>query len=369
MSLALTDTWGFPGCTAIGEAGKLALHECTDFRRLGWPPGLLPGTSFSAYWRTAFGGCQENACMDAQFANWDDLRVFLAVARSGSLSGAARSLGVNHSTVFRRIGAFEAALDVRLFDRLSNGYVLTAAGEEMREAALRVEDEIAALGRKVAGQDLRLSGTVRIATIDMLALGLLPRHLAGFRAAYPGVGLEVTVSNATVNLSRREADVALRVGGRPPETLVGRRVGRLVFAAYGAVAQMAGEADVSLSGRDWIGFDSDHEPLVRRFAQFLPKVRPIFRVNSIAAAMAAAKAGIGLAPLPCGIADLEPDLARVASLPDDFTLDLWLLTHEDLRRTARIRAFLDFLAEALAKEAPLLEGLLPRLAAEDCRRS
>ncbi len=298
--------------------------------------------------------------MNAQARNWDDLRLFLAVARAGSLSGAARSLGVNHSTVFRRIGAFEEALDVRLFERLPNGYVLTAAGEEMREAALRVEAEIAALGRKVAGQDLRLSGTVRITTIDMLALGLLPRHLAAFRTAYPGIELEIAVSNAAVNLSRREADIALRVSNQPPEALIGRRAGRLVFAAYGAAATMDEAADIPLAERDWIGFDSDHEALVRRFARFLPRTRPIFRVNSVAAAIAAAKAGIGLAPLPCGIADLEPDLVRVAPLPDDFTLDLWLLTHEDLRRTARIRAFLDFLAEALAGEADLLEGQRPR---------
>ena len=295
--------------------------------------------------------------MNASPDNWDDLRVFLAVARAGSLSGAARSLGVNHSTVFRRIGAFERALEVRLFDRLPGGYVLTAAGDEMRESALRVEAEIAALGRKVVGQDLRLSGTVRIATIDMLAVWLLPRHLAAFRAAYPGIELEVAVSNAAVNLSRHEADVALRVGNQPPETLVGRRVGRLVFASYGPIGVTDRDKDIPLAERDWIGFESDHEALASRFARFLPKVRPVFRVNSVAAAVAAAKAGIGLAPLPCGIADLEPDLVRIAQLPDAFSLDLWLLTHEDLRHTARIHALLDFLAEALAAEAPLLEGL------------
>ena len=295
--------------------------------------------------------------MNANADNWDDLRVFLAVARAGSLSGAARWLGVNHSTVFRRIGAFERALEVRLFDRLPGGYVLTAAGEEMRESALRVEAEIAALGRKVVGQDLRLSGTVRTATIDMLAVWLLPRHLAAFRAAYPGIELEVAVSNAAVNLSRHEADVALRVGNQPPETLVGRRVGRLVFASYGAIGVTDRDQDIPLAERDWIGFESDHAALASRFARFLPKLRPVFRVNSVAAAVAAAKAGIGLAPLPCGIADLEPDLVRVAQLPDAFSLDLWLLTHEDLRHTARIRALLDFLAEALAADAPLLEGL------------
>lgn len=297
--------------------------------------------------------------MSAQVDNWDDLRLFLAVARSGTLSGAARVLGVNHSTVFRRIGAFEQALGVRLFERLPNGYLLTPAGEELHEGALRVEDEIAGLSRKVTGQDLRLSGTVRVTTIDMLAFGLLPRHLAGFRKLYPGIEIELIVGNATLNLSRREADVALRVGNEPPENLVGRRVGRLVFATYASAEYCSDNTETDLAQHDWIGFDAEHAALVRRFSSFLPEVRPTLRANSVAAALAAAKAGLGLAPLPCGIADLEPDLVRIAPLPDDFTLDLWLLTHEDLRRTARIRAFLDFLAEALMKEAPLLEGRVP----------
>ena len=292
--------------------------------------------------------------MDARIGNWDDLRLFLAVARARTLSGAAREIGVNHSTVFRRIGAFEEALGVRLFDRLPNGYALTAAGEEMHESALRVEEEVAALDRRITGQDLRLSGIVRITTVDMLAQGLLPRHLLAFRRAYPGIEIELTVGNATVSLTRREADVALRLGNQPPETLVGRRVGRLAFAVYGAAK--TGDAGAPLAEQPWIGFDAEHAPLMREFAAFLPGVRPAFRVNSVAAAIAAAKAGLGLATLPCGIADLDPGLKRVAPLPESFTLDLWLLTHEDLRRTARIRAFLDFMADALAQEAPLLEG-------------
>ena len=296
--------------------------------------------------------------MNAQIDNWDDLRLFLAVARAGSLSGAARAIGVNHSTVFRRIGAFEEALGVRLFDRLPSGYALTAAGEEMQESALRVEAEIAALDRRVTGQDLRLSGVVRITTVDMLAQGLLPRHLLGFRRAYPGIEIELTAGNATLNLTRREADVALRVGNQPPEALVGRRMGRLVFAVYGAAG--AGDAAAPLADQPWIGLNDEHAPLVREFAAFLPGVRPGFRVNSVAAAISAAKAGIGLATLPCGIADLEPGLVRLEELPESFTLDLWLLTHEDLRRSARIRALLDFMAEALAREAPLLEGAAPR---------
>lgn len=292
--------------------------------------------------------------MNARIDNWDDLRLFLAVARAGSLSGAARAVGVNHSTVFRRIGAFEDSLGVRLFDRLPSGYALTAAGEEMQASAERVEAEIAALDRRVTGQDLRLSGVVRITTVDMLAQGLLPRHLVAFRRAYPDIEIELTVGNATLSLTRREADVALRVGNQPSDTLVGRRVGRLVFAVYGSA--QASNATAPLAEQPWIGFDAEHAPLVRSLAEFLPEVRPAFRVNSVAAAIAATKTGIGLATLPCGLADPEPGLMRVADLPDDFTLDLWLLTHEDLRRTARIRAFMDFLAEGIANEAALLEG-------------
>ena len=292
--------------------------------------------------------------------DWDDLRHFLAVARAGSLSGAARALEVNHSTVFRRISAFEQHLGVRLFDRQPKGYVLTPAGEQMQDVALRIEEEIASLDRRLTGQDKRLTGTVRITTIDILALGVLPRHLAAFRSNFPGIELELTISNSVLNLTRREADIALRVSNDPPETLVGRRVSRLVFAVYGSADYIARRPQADLGGHDWIGLDSEHAPLALRFARFLPGVRAVFRANSVAAAIEAAKAGIGLATLPCGLADVENGLVRVSSLPGDFTLDLWLLTHEDLRTTARIRAVLDFLAARLAAEADLFGGLHPQ---------
>lgn len=296
--------------------------------------------------------------MNAQDENWDDLRFFLAVARAGTLSGAARKLGVNHSTVFRRIGVFEERLGVRLFERLRSGYLLTAAGEELQEAGLRVEEEVAAIGRRVRGQDLRLSGVLRITTLDMLALWLLPRHLVGFRARYPGIDLEMTVSNVALSLTKREADVALRVG-KPDESLVGRRVGHLVFAVYGAEGSRERVREAELGEQEWIGFDHEHAALVRRFAAFLPGVQPALRVSSVAAAVTAAAAGLGLATLPCAVADREPRLERICPLPPDFALELWLLTHEDLQQTARVRAFLDFLADALLEEADLLAGNTP----------
>lgn len=287
--------------------------------------------------------------MDAQLANWDDLRVFLAVARAGSLSGAARSLGVNHSTVFRRIAGFEETLGVRLFDRLPTGYALTPAGEETLRIVECIEADVATLDRTVTGQDLRLSGTVRITATDMLAFWLLPDHLARFRAAYPGIEVEVVVGNEALNLSRRETDIALRIGNTPPETLVGRRVGQLEFAVYGAPNYLGAHLGRDLAHQDWIGLDSAHAPLTRRFEEFLPGVRPTVRSNSVACAVELARAGLGLAVLPCAIADQSPDLIRFAEVPDIFNLDLWLLTHEDLRYTARIRAVMDFLTPALTE--------------------
>ncbi len=298
--------------------------------------------------------------MDAQNQNWDDLRFFLAVARAGTLSGAARSLGVTHSTVFRRLGAFEERLGVRLFERLPDGYALTGAGEAMHETAIRIDEEIIALSRQVTGQDQRLSGLIRITAIDMLAIGLLPPHLAAFHAAQPGIELEVIVSDTPLDLTRREADVALRIGNTPQETLVGRRVGRLAFGVYASAERAAQGLDDDHAGSDWIGFGRSHGAIGHQLAGWLPKMRPIYRTNSISAAIAAARAGIGLAPLPFAVADRTPDLVRIALFPQDFRLDLWLLTHEDLRNTARIRAFMDFMADALATDADLLEGRRPQ---------
>lgn len=286
--------------------------------------------------------------MNAQLANWDDLRIFLAVARAGSLSGAARRLGVNHSTVFRRIAGVEDTLGVRLFERLPTGYALTPAGEETLRIVESIEAEVATLDRTITGQDLRLSGTVRLTAVDMLAFWLLPDHLRAFRTAYPGIEVEIVVGNEALNLSRRETDIALRIGNTPPETLVGRRVGRLEFAVYGSPEYCAAHPSRDLAQHDWIGFDNAHAALTRQLEALLPGVRPTVRTNSVACAVRLTKAGLGLAVLPCAIADHKHDLTRVAALPETFGLDLWLLTHEDLRHTARIRAVLEFLTPALS---------------------
>lgn len=287
--------------------------------------------------------------MKAQDTNWDDLKLFLAVARAGSLSGAARRLGVNHSTVYRRIAGFEDGLGARLFDRLPNGYALTSAGEEVLAAAERVEADIVALDRAITGRDRAVAGRVRIAATDFLARWLLPRPLTEFRTEYPGIEVELLIGNEALDLSRRETDVALRISNAPPETLVGRRIGALRFAVYGAQDYLAARDEAPLDAQDWIGFDAAHRPLVQQFERLVPGVVPGIRSDSVACVVDLARAGAGLAFLPCAVAEHDHLLRQVTELAEPFALDLWLLTHEDLRHTARIRALMDFVADRLGR--------------------
>ena len=174
--------------------------------------------------------------------DWDDLRLVLAVSREGTLSGAARKLGVTHSTVFRRLGAIEEQMGARLFERFRDGYMPTPAGETAAASAARLEDEVLALERRLSGQDLRPSGTARITTTDTLG-AILMRHLPAMRASHPEIQFEIAISNAMANLTRREAEIAIRPMLEPPEILVGRRVADIAHAIYGSRAYLSRRED------------------------------------------------------------------------------------------------------------------------------
>jgi len=293
--------------------------------------------------------------------DWDDLRIFLAIAREGSLAGASRTLGVNHSTVYRRINGFQEQHSIRLFDRISGAYVLTAAGEEMRDAAERISREVDDLSRRLSGQDLRLSGTIRVTTTDTLAYRFLGPHFAAFKTAYPGIDLEVVLDTQHLNLTRRQADIAIRPTDRPPETLVGRRVSELGFAAYASPEYLSTHAHGhDLSTHSWLGFDENlsHVIPAEWMAEHLDNPKTVLKSNNFFALFSGALAGMGLALLPCFLADAEPGLQRFEAIDVQRGSGLWLLTHEDLRNTARIRAFLDFFYDALGGERDVLEGRL-----------
>lgn len=293
--------------------------------------------------------------------DWDDLRFFLAVARRGSIRGAAATLGVNHSTVSRRIDAFEKALGVRLFERLPNGYLITQAGEEMLQSAERIEGEVAAIDRRVVGRDARLSGLLRVTMPDSLAQKLLMPDLTAFSEAHPEIELELIISYSMADLSRREADVAIRMSNDPPGHLVGRRVLRYARAIYASQDYLARHDPVGRpDALTWIGWDDVvPDPQWVRDSDY-PKALIRNRVHHSMGQLEAAKAGMGLSVLPCFMGDTEPALRRLPPGRPAPDRDIWLLSHEDLRHTARVRRFVDCMTEAILGKRDLLEGRCPR---------
>jgi DNA-binding transcriptional LysR family regulator len=288
---------------------------------------------------------------------WDDLRVVLAVAREGSLSGAARYLRVAHSTIFRRLAVIERTLGVRFFERFRDGYVTTPAGEAAALLAERLADQITELERRLSGQDMRPSGAVRIATSDTI-WPLVCRYLPEFRARHPEIVPEFTISNAMANLRRREADIAIRPVPDPPDHLVARRIAGIAHALY-ASSDHRMRNDGDLGSQDWIGLeDTDTTTIIGRWLrQHVQSANVVLTVDALTALRDAARAGLGLAVLPCYLGDADERLRRVAvTQPDIPRSVLWLLTHDDLRRTARVRAAMDFFAIALSRHRALLEG-------------
>lgn len=292
----------------------------------------------------------------------DDLQLFLAIARSGSLAGAARTLRVNHSTVFRRLKILEAGLDVRLFDRLAEGYVLTEAGEALRRHAERIEDEAQAIERELSGQDVRLSGKLRLTTTDTLAGSFLAPILHAFHASHPGVGLDLLVTGSFLDLGRREADIAVRPTANPPDDLIGRRLGTIRWGVYGSPDYLQAHAplvDLAAAGdHRFIGGNEliAHLVSTRWLDERVPPEAVVLRTNSIVAAQHAARAGMGLAVLPHYMARRDQALRCVLSIGPEVATDLWLLVHPDLRRNARVQAFMSFIATAMQGYRAELEG-------------
>lgn len=277
---------------------------------------------------------------------WDELRFVLAVADHGSLAAAARKLGVNHTTVLRRIQAFEETHRLRLFDRLPTGYALTTEGAELIVAARAIDDTVATLERRIAGQDLKLEGTIRVTTTDSLMSTIVAPQLASFRARHPRIAIEMAMTNAHLNLTRRDADVAIRPTRKPPEALVGVRVSDFGFAVYGAASYLAARPATDLRDHVWLAGDDmlTNAPTTHWMRTRIPEATIAFRADSYIALFHAARVGLGLAALPCCLAETSPVLRRVYGPDPELMTGLWLLTHRDLRAAARIRAFIDHLA-------------------------
>jgi DNA-binding transcriptional LysR family regulator len=283
---------------------------------------------------------------------WDDLRYFLAVWRSGTMSGAAQVLKVNQTTVGRRIGALEEQLGVLLFDRTPGGLNVTEAGRKIVEIASQMEESALSLERMVAGSDDRLEGSVRIACSETLAVGFLVEGLAAFRRVQPSIALEIITGNPPINLLRREADLAIRAIRPQHSELIVRKLVDVEWCLYDTTDAAAGAPDQPFEGRDVVGFDAElaSVPAALWLHQRVAPDRFAVRCNTILAAAAAIRGGQGVGALPRFIGDRDPRLRQF--LPEVLsTQPLWLAVHPDLQAQARVRAAIEHIVDLFCKKA------------------
>jgi len=287
----------------------------------------------------------------------EDLRLLAALAQAKTLAGAARALKLNHASAWRRLSQIERRLGARLFDRSRTGYVSTVAGSEAIELAERVLREVEETGRRLAGHDLRPTGTVRLTTTEAL-FGFIAPVLAALRQSHPGLLVEVIVANAFSTLTRREADIALRPAATAPDDLVARPLATIAYATYGAKRYLADKVDRDPLALDWLSLDESlaHLASSKWMAARIDPARIVHRTNSLLALREAAGAAIGITLLPCFLGDGDERLCRVTPPLAAAASTLWLIGHPDLRRMPRIQTVMNAIAGYAGDHRALLEA-------------
>lgn len=284
--------------------------------------------------------------------DWEDIKTFKEVATHKTVRSAARILGVHHSTVSRRVENLEKAVGARLFDRSPDGYGLTTAGEVMLEAAQRFNDELLFSHRQISGMDDLLTGTLTVTMAEPLAVNVFAPRLSEFTEAHPGLELEIITSMDFLDVSRREADIAIRMDNNPPETLVGKRLFPYCETVYATANYLAARNLKAKpeSGR-WLRWNKSDKtyPDWAQDTEFAG-VPAWGYFPDINLQRAAVRNGLGLTILPCLLGDSDPLLVRASKQPPKPARDIWILTHSDLRRTTRIKAFMAF-AETVLRGA------------------
>lgn len=291
--------------------------------------------------------------MNAHEPDWSLYRSFLAVLREGSLSGAARSLGLTQPTMARHIEALEAAIGVELFTRSQQGLAATESALELRPYAESLAATAAAMMRMASGQGQAVKGTVRVSASQIMGAEVLPPIFSSLREQHPDLEIELLLSNAVDNLLRRDADIAVRMVEPVEEALVVKRLGSVAVGlhAHRRYLERAGKPHSrnDLHSHNMIGFD--HEtPAIRSMRQRVPgfeSIRFAFRTDSDIAQLMAIKAGFGIGMCQVALAQRDPDLERVLPSAFDLKLGVWLAMHENLRSTPRCRAVFDGLAAGL----------------------
>ena len=280
--------------------------------------------------------------------DWSHLEYFLAVTREGSLNSAAKSLQVNHTTVARRLDKLEQQLEVRLFDRLSSGYRLTEDGRALEQQALQVEKQVKRIPTIFSASEADLSGSLKISKPSSAALNITPM-LARFRKRYPNIELDLRATVAHTNISQLDADVAIRLTDNPPEDLIGRRLGRLPIAAYGSHTYFNQLGTEDPGQCDWIIWENEDSGLTMEsnLKELLPGVRIAMRTNSYNELNEAVSAGMGVGFLSSLMLPGNHKLRELSTPGIDPGIDVWLLSHPDLRKRERVNAFKHFIGKQL----------------------
>jgi len=289
--------------------------------------------------------------------NWDDMKVFLAIASTGGLKKAAKQLQIHHTSVARRIKAFEEDLGVKLFDRLASGYTLTQAGEALYNSGQLIRQEFNSIEADLAGKDLRLEGDICLSIPHGFALHLLMADLHAFMDLYPGVNLKIHMTYSMSDLANREADVAIRLDNTPADSLFGRRVTKVHWAAYASTHYLSDHDPLNSPGDcHWLGWGKASNHLSWPWKDRYPNVPVKGNFYSDVLQLAAVEQHMGIASLPCFIGDNAAGIQRIsdtAAVAKDW---LWILAHKEITTNARVRILIDFLYTALSLKMNTIEG-------------
>jgi DNA-binding transcriptional LysR family regulator len=285
----------------------------------------------------------------SRMPDWDGLRIFLALSRARTLAAAARKLGIAETTVARRLTRLETEMGASLIERGPGGLALTPGGEAVRAAAEEMESAALSAERRALGSDQQLAGRVRVTAPEILGRYFVLPALQAVLARHPGIAIELISTITRLDVTRREADVAIRTVRPTAPGLVARKVARMAVAPYVRRARKRPALPLAVAYTDGVRL-----PLRNVVEDRVPNGRVALRTNSIATVLEAVRLGWGAGDLPCFVGDSTPELARAFPSEKPGSLDVWLVVHADVQRTSRIRAVVDELVRVFREGAGLL---------------
>lgn len=293
--------------------------------------------------------------------DWNALKFILKVAESGSTAKAARSLGVNATTVMRRITAFEQAFGTVLFRKKQSGYETTLECDALVEQVRQMEDRARTIHDDILHSDMIMRGTISVSTVDSVMISVLGPCFESFARIYPNIDVDISMSTDRVNLNRKDADVAIRATRKPPENVRAVRLSGLAFCIFGAVGCSEEFRQKSYSDLAWIGPSGalKNAPINEWMKNNIQPKSIRLTADTFQSARALAEAGAGSVILPCCLGDTSPGLARLSEPLGEMDTELWIMIAADLDQSPRINLFVEHVQKAVLEQRALLEGRKP----------